>query len=110
MFVVARALNVLPLEQAILILLFYMRNMLIMADDADDEHDANASVIFDHLAGIVAAAARDILVIALQVLIWPEKNYRVFLIFFFLTRHLLRFINHNENWLVLLHRLMAPLY
>ena len=109
MFVVARALNVLPLEQAILILLFYMRNMLIMADDADDEHDANASVIFDHLAGIVAAAARDILVIALQVFIWKKKKLSL-LIFFFFTRHLLRFINHNENWLVLLHRLMAPLY
>jgi hypothetical protein len=66
---VARALNVLPLEHAIAILLFYMRNLLIMADDADAAHDDNAAAIFAHLGGIVSTADASILVIALQTLV-----------------------------------------
>ena len=56
----ARALNILPLDHAVRVLLFYVRNLLSLARDADDEanDDPSIAAIFGHLVGIIGASER----------------------------------------------------
>ena len=66
----ARALDVLPLEHAVRVLLFYVRNLLTLARDADEAaDDPSVGAIFGHLVGIVGASERQQVVVALQTLI-----------------------------------------
>jgi uncharacterized protein YdcH (DUF465 family) len=73
----ARALNVLSLKLAVRVLLFFVRNLLPLATDADAPAvDANVPVVFRHLVGIVGASQRQQVVVAMQTLISFHASQR----------------------------------
>lgn len=70
----ARALDVLSLKHAVRVLLFYVRNLLPLATEADSltsgsQRDASVAAVFRHLVGIIGACERQQVVIAMQTLI-----------------------------------------
>jgi hypothetical protein len=70
----ARALDVLSLKHAVRVLLFYVRNLLPLATEADcltsgSQRDPSVAAVFRHLVGIIGACERQQVVIAMQTLI-----------------------------------------
>jgi hypothetical protein len=73
----ARALNVLSLKLAVRVLLFFVRNLLVLATDAAAEQaDPNVATVFRHLVGIVDASQRQQVVVAMQTLVSFHASQR----------------------------------
>jgi hypothetical protein len=79
----ARALDVLSLKHAVRVLLFYVRNLLPLAteaDAADERRDRSSTpaspAVFRHLVGIIGACERQQVVIAMQTLISFHASQR----------------------------------
>jgi hypothetical protein len=77
----ARALDVLSLKHAVRVLLFYVRNLLPLATEADaltsgSAADVSVAAVFRHLVGIIGACERQQVVIAMQTLISFHASQR----------------------------------